>query len=577
VSTLTNTDTPTVTTVEKIKHIVKTDTSATTKQRVRTVLEHDPKFESLCFDVTKYFPVINGDTIQNSDLLMISSYLTDTYRQEVCTFTGTRANDLSISTTVKESVNAVAHENKFNPRTKYILDCYDKHGDSGVPLLETWLEKVGCTIDADKQPLLAALGRKYLIQAVARVFHPGVQADMGLILHEPLGDKSKSKFWRTLAVKSEWINESGVGDLKDEKKMGELLAPYWYVTFDENSSLSRAELGALKKMWTLSKDTYRTAWDIAVSDKLRQCVFGGTTNVLKLFLDEGGIARRFPIIDVEGEANVEWLKEHRDQLYSAAFHVYRQNFKDGVLTQNPDLEHGYQPVKLYNDDYLSDDERIKGNVHWWFSEKHEPKLYAMLTDLSLRTLVTLSWQEELDYKLTYLVGQKVATRYLKELLGDHTKITEDQIGRYLRGKGGLHTPFAKVSYTPIDRDHGMRPEIRLSGWLIGGDVPEPTKPSFMQKRIDAKEKAEAKAEASIQAPLVLTAQDVVDDFKPDWTMDQTPREQAAAWARIEWPRYKGVGDEFPTYEELMAVSKTTGIAYGLLQDALKVEKKMVRA
>jgi Virulence-associated protein E len=499
-------------TVAKIKHIVKADTAATTKQRIRTVLELDPKFESLCFDVTKYQPMINGDIIQTSDLLTISSYLTDSYRREVCTFTGERANDLSISTTVKESVVAVAHQNKFNPRTKYILDCYDKHGDSGVPLLNTWLERVGCTIDDDKKPLLSALGRKFLVQTVARVFHPGVQADMGLILHDPVGDKAKSKFWRTLAVKSEWINESGVGDLKDEKKMGELLAPYWYVTFDENSSLTRTELGALKKMWTLTKDTYRTAWDIAVSDKLRQCVFGGTTNILKLFLDEGGIARRFPVIDVT-EADTEWLKENRDQLYAAAFHVYRQNFKNGVLTFHPEVEHGYDPVKFYNDDYLPDDERIKANVHWWFSEKHEPKLYAMLSELSLRTLVTLGWQEELEYHLTFLVGQKVATRHLKELLGPNTKATEDQIGRYLGSKGGLHTPFAKVSYTPIDRDHGMRSEIRLSGWLIGSNEPEPTKPSFMQKKIDAKEKAEAKAEASAQAPLVLTAKDVKDDFQ----------------------------------------------------------------
>jgi predicted P-loop ATPase len=98
--------------------------------------------------------------------------------------------------------------------------------------------------------------------------------------------------------------------LKNDKATGELVSPYWYVIFDENSSLTRGELGALKKTWTLTKDTYRSAYDVYASDKLRQSVFGGTTNVLNLFLDEGGIARRFPIIDVT-EVNVEWLKANR--------------------------------------------------------------------------------------------------------------------------------------------------------------------------------------------------------------------------------------------------------------------------
>jgi predicted P-loop ATPase len=413
--TTTTTETVTQSDQDKIKHIVKADASSTTRQRIRTVLELDPEFETLCYDVTKYHPMINGDSLQDRDLAMITSYLTDEYKHEVCTFTGLRANDLSIKM-VKEAVEAEAYATPFNPRTKYVLDCYQQHGDNGVALLDVWLEKVGCTIDDDKKPLLGALGRKYFIQIIARILHPACQADMGLILHDPVGDKSKSKLRRTLAVKSEWINESGIGDLKDEKKTGELVSPYLFVIFDENSSLTRGELGAPKKAWTLTKDTYRSAYDIYATDKPRQSVFGGTTNVLNLFLDEGGIARRFPIIDVS-DVDIEWLEEHRDQLYAAAFHIYCQNLKEGKLAYDPAVDHGYEPVTIHNGDYKSVDERISQNVHWWFSEKHESELYVMLAALSARTLVTLGWQDDLEAVLSMHVGRKMSTRELKTKTG----------------------------------------------------------------------------------------------------------------------------------------------------------------
>jgi Virulence-associated protein E len=510
VNTTTTTPTEQPDWLSKIANIIRENPILTTKQRVRTVLKLDPRFDSICYDVTKYRPMINGVSLEDRDISSISSIMTDEYAKAVCTIRNERATDLS-RLLIKECVEDEAYDKPYNPRTAYILDCYQKHGDTGLALLDTWLEKVGCTIEVDGlKPLLGPLGRKFIVQSVARVFQPACQADTGLILHDPVGDKSKSRFWRALAVKSEWINESGIGDLKDEKKTGELVSPYWYVIFDENSSLTRGELGALKKTWTLTKDTYRSAYGMFASDKLRQCVFGGTTNVLNLFLDEGGIARRFPIVDVT-EVDIDWLKANRDQLYAAAFHVYRQNLKDGVLTHDPEVEHGFNPVKIHDDDYKSVEERIKANCHWWFSEEHEPRLYGMLGALSVRTLVKLSWQEELDYQLALIVGQRVATRALKESLGlNGTKVTEDQIGRYM-GKLGIHKKLEKVSYTEISRD-GMKHPVRLAGWLIGGSDDETRQQtSTLQSKVT---KAEEKAEHREAMSLVMDNED--DNL--DWSL-----------------------------------------------------------
>jgi hypothetical protein len=488
----------------KIRQITKDNPILTTKQRVRTVLKLDPAFETLCYDVTKFAPMIEGAKFEDRDLSEISTIMTDHYIRQVCTISNERANDLSRNL-IKECVEDHAYEKPFNPRTAYILDAYAKHGDSGLDLLDTWLEKCGCFLEPDQTPLLKAIGRKFIIQSVARVFNPAVKADMGLILYDPDGDTSKGLFWQTLAVRPEWINEGGVGDLRDEKKTGELVSPYWYVIFDENTSLSRGDLGALKKMWTQTKDTYRSAYDVYASDKLRQCVFGGTTNILKLFLDEGGIARRFPIVDVT-VVNVEWLKANRDQLYAAAFSVYLQNLKDGVLTHDPDVENGFNPVKFYEDDYKPVEERIKGNCHWWFDKKYEPRLHAMLGALSARTLVTLAWQEELEYQIALHAGKKVTNRALKEALGlNASKVTEDQIGRYL-AKAGIHQKFDKVPYTQIT-SAGMKRDVRLSGWLIAGEPDTIAMRPSLQKTY-AQAVAEDDEAPVAKAPMLITAEDV---------------------------------------------------------------------
>jgi hypothetical protein len=232
--------------------------------------------------------------------------------------------------------------------------------------------------------------------------------------------------------------------------------------------------------------------------------------------------------------NLEWLKEHRDELYAAAFHIYCQNLK--IPAYNASEEHGFDPVKIYDDDYKPINDRISHNVHWWFSEDDEPELYAMLGQLSARTLVKLSWQEELDFVICLHVGEKIYNRALKEELQPFTKVTEDQIGRYL-GKSGLHKKINKVNYNHIDKNAGLTGglpvnTVRLSGWLIGGDVPDTSKPTPFQKKVAA---LDAKAETVIKAPLVLTAKDVEevramgtpvapemaftqDDDKIEWTL-----------------------------------------------------------
>ena len=191
-------------------------------------------------------------------------------------------------------------------------------------------------------------------------------------------------------------------------------------------------------------------------------------------------------------------------------------------------------MTIHNDDYLSDEERIKGNCHWWFSEKHEPKLYVMLAELSARTLVTLGWQEELEFVISQHVGQKIATRALKEELGlNNAKVTEDQIGRYM-GKSGLHTKVDKVNYTQISRD-GMKPTMRLSGWLIGGDAPPSmsAKPS-LQKQVnsmfDGDDVGETPAKPVEPVLVLSSAQEVAQVVMASAVGEDDPFMDPSAWS-----------------------------------------------
>ena len=67
----------------------------------------------------------------------------------------------------------------------------------GMPRLDTWPIDY---LHAEDSPYVRAIGPRYLISSVARIYQPGAKVDHMLVLEGPQG-KQKSEALRTLAVR----------------------------------------------------------------------------------------------------------------------------------------------------------------------------------------------------------------------------------------------------------------------------------------------------------------------------------------------------------------------------------------
>jgi Virulence-associated protein E-like domain len=100
---------------------------------------------------------------------------------------------------VGRAVQAAARHNAFHPVRTY----FEALVWEDVPRLDTWL------IDhfhADDTSYIRAIGPRYLISAIARIYSPGCKVDHTLVLEGPQG-KQKSEALRTLAVNDAWFTD----------------------------------------------------------------------------------------------------------------------------------------------------------------------------------------------------------------------------------------------------------------------------------------------------------------------------------------------------------------------------------
>lgn len=162
--------------------------------------------------------------------------------------------------------------------------------------------------------------RKWLIAAVARVYSPGCQVDTVLTLCGARGGEKKSTFFHTLFAP--WYR-TDLPDISDARKIGQALCAHWCVEMGELDTLKRSEKEALKEFLVRRVDKYDPKYSRGEIHAPRQCVIGGTTNDIE-FLDslDSAVRRRFWPIEVMCRLDIDWLTEHRDEIFAEARDAY---------------------------------------------------------------------------------------------------------------------------------------------------------------------------------------------------------------------------------------------------------------
>ena len=206
--------------------------------------------------------------------------------------------------TAAQAVQTVAKDKSFHPVRRYLGSLtWD-----GVERLDKWLSSY---LGVAGSHYARAVGTRWLISAVARIYRPGVKADCCLILEGPQGSR-KSTALQTLA------GPFFTDELADLGSKDSVLQTQgvWIIELSELDTLNRSEVSRIKAFMSRTTDRFRPPYGKRLIESPRQCVFAGSVNHSTYLRDDSGGRRFWPVAC--GAIEIEKLVRDRDQLWAEA-------------------------------------------------------------------------------------------------------------------------------------------------------------------------------------------------------------------------------------------------------------------
>lgn len=290
---------------------------------IMTAINSDPTFENCLryddlFKITRVCRPVPWDEGQpyprsweRSDTLELSKYLLQRHAFS------------AMPSAIDEVVDTLSKRCAIHP----VRDFLKTLRWDGTPRVERWLSTY---FGVTESPYSRAVGRMWLISAIARAMEPGCKVDTLLVIEGTQG-VHKGQMLRALAEAAK-SKPSVFGDTKlifQNKNAFLQLDGIWIQELQE-LDLDASE-NALKAFFTTSSDRYQRPYDRRASDNPRQCVLVGTFNPRSIgsgyFKDLTGNRRYWPVAAHKVEDGVEAMKRDRDQLWAEAFALYRSGVK----------------------------------------------------------------------------------------------------------------------------------------------------------------------------------------------------------------------------------------------------------
>lgn len=246
------------------------------------------------------------------------------------------------TSTLSEAVNFCASNHVYHPVRAWLealaWDERERRDD--------WL--TDCA-GIEKTPYAMAVGRYFLQNMVARIFHPGCIMRSVPVLEGPQ-NRGKSTLLRTLAG-DEWYSDThfDVGS----KDAYQTIQGVWLYEVPEMSSFNKSEAARVKEFVSSVSDNFRPPYERRNVKVLRQVVFAGTTNESIYLKDWTGSTRFWPLR--AGEIDLEALVGMREQLFAEAVHRHklgerrhptREEEKELFAPQQEEreLQHPWEPM-----------------------------------------------------------------------------------------------------------------------------------------------------------------------------------------------------------------------------------------
>jgi putative DNA primase/helicase len=271
------------------------------------ILANDPDWAGLRFDeftgkeVCSAFPRLAGmpePTTPEGVELYVTHWLAKARHQTFST------------EAVRGAIHFAAHRRSFHQ----VRDYLETLAWDGKKRIGTWLTVY---LGAQDTAASQAMGRMWLISAVARAYKPGSKVDHMLVLE---GSQGARKTTALEALCSPAWFQPELGDLK-HKDAQSALKGKWVVCMDELHSLRSSDVTELAKNYlTRTVDKYRPAYGKHDIEQPRSCVFAGTTNADTYLTDPTGNRRFWPVAVTDCKPDA--IRADRDQLWAEAKEAY---------------------------------------------------------------------------------------------------------------------------------------------------------------------------------------------------------------------------------------------------------------
>lgn len=268
------------------------------------ILREDSEYEG-AFRLNEMGVVIElrGEDFKNSDYHVIRCDIIERYG-----FTNVPKAD------VIDAVERVASENAYHPVREW-LNGLEWDG-------EERLDDFAANVVGNDKAIVSRYWRRWFIGAVARVMQPGCKVDTVLTLVGPQGHY-KSTLFRELAGDDNFIDTHV--DISD-KDARLTLARCWVYEFSELDGLfKKADITAIRSFLSQNYDDVRPPYERVTRRLERHWIAVATSNPPDIARDDEG-TRRFWIMEVgEGALDIEYVREHRDQLWAEAVDAFHSN------------------------------------------------------------------------------------------------------------------------------------------------------------------------------------------------------------------------------------------------------------
>lgn len=317
-----------------------------------------------CFEnVVRYVRAAHGPELK-WDAVALRAYLGES-PVDVAVFSATVRSGINVAigldpskSTACEAIEAVARERSFN-RVREALDALPRW--DGRRRLDRWLQE---SLGAADTEYTRAVGRAWLISAVARAYDPGCKADCMLLLEGAQGVGKST----ALAI----VGGVGYRELTfnagDKDAMQDLRGA-WVVEYSELTGLSKRDDDWLKGHISRRVDSYRASYGRDTQDFPRACVLAGTINPQGdgRYLRDSENRRYWPVAcEADAgtiKARLAWLTKARDQLLSEAIAAYKAGEvwhleADVGQTREQDARRAVDPLEYIVPELVADTDEV---------------------------------------------------------------------------------------------------------------------------------------------------------------------------------------------------------------------------